>query len=49
MDLSAEVDEPIVLSPGQRRLIPTGLAIALPAGFEAQVRPRPSTRIIAGK
>ncbi len=40
MDLSAEVDEPIVLSPGQRRLIPTGLAIALPAGFEAQVRPR---------
>ena len=40
MDLSAEIDEPVVLAPGQRRLIPTGLAIALPPGFEAQVRPR---------
>ena len=42
MDLRAAVpaDEPIVISPGGRALVPTGLAIALPAGFEAQVRPR---------
>ena len=40
MDLLAAVDEPVTLQPGERRLIPTGLAIALPAGFEAQVRPR---------
>lgn len=40
MDLSADLDEDIVLMPGERKLIPTGLAIALPDGFEAQVRPR---------
>jgi dUTP pyrophosphatase len=40
MDLRANLDEPITLSPLQRALIPTGLFIALPAGFEAQVRPR---------
>lgn len=40
MDLLAAVAEPVVLEPGQRRLIPTGIAIALPAGFEAQIRPR---------
>lgn len=40
MDLLAAVAEPVTLAPGQRRLIPTGIAIALPAGFEAQVRPR---------
>jgi dUTP pyrophosphatase len=40
MDLRAAVSEEIVLSPGERALIPTGLAIALPEGFEAQVRPR---------
>ncbi len=42
MDLRAAVaeDQPLVLSPGQRAAIPTGLAIALPPGFEAQVRPR---------
>ncbi len=39
-DLLAAVDAPVTLTPGERRLIPTGLAIALPAGFEAQVRPR---------
>ena len=39
-DLLAAVSEPVVLEPGQRTLIPTGLAIALPRGFEAQVRPR---------
>lgn len=40
MDLRANIDEPITLHPMERRLIPTGLHIALPAGFEAQVRPR---------
>ncbi len=40
LDLQAAIAEPIVLQPGQRKLVPTGLAIALPAGFEAQVRPR---------
>ncbi len=40
MDLAAAVAEDIVLEPGTRALVPTGLAIALPEGFEAQVRPR---------
>ena len=40
MDLRANLDEPITLKPMERRLIPTGLHIALPAGYEAQVRPR---------
>jgi len=40
MDLLAAVDAPVTLQPGERRLIPTGIAIALPAGTEAQVRPR---------
>lgn len=40
MDLRANLTEPIVLRPLERRLIPTGLHIALPAGYEAQVRPR---------
>lgn len=40
MDLRANIDEPIILHPMERRLIPTGLHIALPEGFEAQVRPR---------
>lgn len=40
MDLSAALEESFELGPGERALIPTGLAIALPAGFEAQVRPR---------
>ena len=40
MDLRANLDEPITLQPLERRLIPTGLRIALPVGYEAQVRPR---------
>lgn len=40
MDLRANIDSPITLHPMERRLVPTGLHIALPAGFEAQVRPR---------
>ena len=40
MDLRANITEPIVLKPLQRCLVPTGLSIALPEGYEAQVRPR---------
>ena len=40
MDLRANLDGPIVLHPMERRLIPTGLCIELPRGFEAQIRPR---------
>ncbi|MEO6633962.1 MAG: dUTP diphosphatase [Mucilaginibacter sp.] len=40
MDLRAELDEQIVLKPMERKLVPTGLFIELPEGFEAQIRPR---------
>ena len=40
MDLRADLDAPVVLKPLQRSLLPTGLFIELPAGYEAQVRPR---------
>lgn len=40
MDLRANLDAPVTLRPLERRLIPTGLRMALPAGYEAQVRPR---------
>ncbi len=39
-DLAACVDSPVMLLPGRRALIPTGFAIALPEGYEAQIRPR---------
>jgi dUTP pyrophosphatase len=40
MDLTAAVDAPVALAPGQRALVPTGIAVALPDGYEAQIRPR---------
>ena len=40
MDLKANIDEPIVLGPLERQMIPTGIHIQLPDGYEAQVRPR---------
>lgn len=40
LDLLAAIGDPVTLEPGQRALIPSGLAIALPAGYEAQIRPR---------
>lgn len=40
MDLRANIDEPIILQPLERRLVKTGLFIALPEGYEAQIRPR---------
>lgn len=40
LDISAAVDEPVTLLPGERKLIPTGFRMALPEGYEAQIRPR---------
>jgi len=40
MDLYAELAEDLILMPGMRALVPTGIAIALPEGYEAQIRPR---------
>jgi len=40
MDLRAAVAEPVTLSPGDFTLVPTGLRVAIPAGYEGQVRPR---------
>lgn len=40
MDIRAALDKPMTLEPGERDLIPTGLQMALPAGYEAQIRPR---------
>jgi len=40
MDLFADVEGEVVLKPGERRLIPTGIALAIPPGYEGQLRPR---------
>lgn len=48
MDLCAYVDEPIVLKPSERALVPTGIAISLPEGYEAEVRPRSGLAIQYG-
>jgi dUTP pyrophosphatase len=40
LDLCAALREPLVLEPGERRLVPTGIAVAIPPGHEGQVRPR---------
>lgn len=48
VDLLAAVTEKIIIKPGCRELIPTGLVIELPAGFEAQVRPRSGLAIKSG-
>lgn len=48
MDLRANIDEPIVLAPMQRTLVPTGLYLSLSAGYEAQVRPRSGLAIKKG-
>lgn len=48
MDIRAAVTEPLVLAPGDTALIPTGLAMALPAGFEAQLRPRSGLAVTRG-
>jgi len=48
MDLRANIEEPVLLKPLERKLIPTGLFIELPAGFEAQIRPRSGLAIKKG-
>ncbi len=40
MDIRAHLDEPVTIEPGRTALIPTGFAIAIPEGYEAQIRPR---------
>lgn len=40
MDLYAALEQDVILNPGERALIPTGLSVSLPEGFEAQIRPR---------
>ena len=48
MDLRANIDEPIILKSLERKLIPTGLFLELPAGYEAQIRPRSGLAIKKG-
>ena len=48
MDVKAYIDEPVILKPGQRMLVPTGLYIELPAGYEAQIRARSGLAIKKG-
>lgn len=48
MDLRANIDQSITIAPLERKLIPTGLYMALPAGYEAQVRPRSGLAIKKG-
>jgi dUTP pyrophosphatase len=48
VDLMADIETPLTLKPGERKLVPTGLAIALPRGYEAQVRPRSGLAIKKG-
>ena len=48
MDLRANLSEPVTLAPLERKLVPTGLYMALPAGYEAQVRPRSGLAIKKG-
>ena len=48
LDLAAAVDAPLVMKPGERTLIPTGLSVEIPAGYEGQVRPRSGNAIKLG-
>jgi dUTP pyrophosphatase len=48
MDLFASLDEDIVLRPGERKLVPAGISVAIPEGFEGQVRPRSGLAIRGG-
>ncbi len=48
LDIHAFLDEDVLISPGQRRLIPTGLAVSIPDGFEIQVRPRSGLAVSDG-
>lgn len=48
MDLFASLDKEVILRPGERRLIPAGISIAIPSGFEGQIRPRSGLAIQKG-
>lgn len=48
MDLFASLEKEMILEPGERKLIPTGIAVAIPMGFEGQVRPRSGLAIQKG-
>ena len=48
VDLQADILEPVTLQSGERQLIPTGISVAIPAGFEAQIRPRSGLAIKKG-
>lgn len=48
LDLSACLEEPVVIPPGERKAVGTGLAMAIPLGFEGQVRPRSGLALEAG-
>ncbi len=48
MDLFARLDQEVTLAPGERKLIPTGISVAIPEGFEGQVRPRSGLAIQYG-
>ncbi|ADK84269.1 deoxyuridine 5'-triphosphate nucleotidohydrolase Dut [Desulfarculus baarsii DSM 2075] len=48
LDLPAALDEPLTIQPGQIAIVPTGLALAIPAGWEGQVRPRSGLAIGKG-
>ncbi len=48
MDLFAFLEEEVILLPGERRLIPTGISVAIPEGFEGQIRPRSGLAIQKG-
>jgi dUTP pyrophosphatase len=48
MDLCAELPSDLTISPGERALIPTGIALALPDGYEAQIRPRSGLALLHG-
>ena len=48
MDIRANIDYDLVLGPGERKLVPTGLFISLPKGFEAQMRPRSGLALKSG-
>ncbi len=48
MDLYAAVNEPVMLKPGERKLVPTGFKMSMPEGYEAQVRPRSGLALKSG-
>ncbi len=48
MDLFASLDQEVTLQPGERKLIPTGISVAIPEGFEGQIRPRSGLAIQKG-